>query len=87
MLVGFRSRNEIVLKQLVGSVLTRTWLQIVEDYTKRNLTFESDRLPALQGLAQYVIGLTRDEYLFGLWKGSPDLGLLWRTAPYEHISE
>ncbi|KAF3046912.1 hypothetical protein E8E12_007078 [Didymella heteroderae] len=87
MLVGFRGRNDIVLKQLVGSVLTRTWLQIVEDYTKRKLTFESDKLPALHGLAQYVIDLTRDQYLFGLWKSSLDLGLLWRTAPYENISE
>lgn len=87
MLVGFRGRNDIVLKQLVGSVLTRTWLQIVEDYSKRKLTFESDKLLALQGLAQYVTDLTRDGYLFGLWKSSLDLGLLWRTAPYEDVSE
>lgn len=87
MLVGFRGRNDVVLKQMVSAVLTRTWLLIVEDYTKRNLTFESDKLPALQGLAQYVIDLTRDDYLFGLWKSSLDLGLLWRTAPYENIGE
>ncbi|KAF3038950.1 hypothetical protein E8E11_006698 [Didymella keratinophila] len=87
MLVGFRGRNDLVLKQLVGAVLTRTWLQIIEDYTKRNLTFESDKLPALQGLAQYVIDLTRDQYMFGLWKSSIELGLLWRTAPYEDTGE
>lgn len=87
MLVGFRGRNDVALKQLVGAILTRTWLKIVEDYTKRDLTFESDKLPALQGLAQYVVDLTRDEYLFGLWKSSLDLGLLWRTVPYENIEE
>jgi len=87
MLVGFRGRNDIVLKQLVGAVLTRTWLQIIEDYTKRNLAFESDKLPALQGLAQYVIDLTRDQYIFGLWESSIELGLLWRTAPYESTGE
>ncbi|KAF3004796.1 hypothetical protein E8E13_002980 [Curvularia kusanoi] len=87
MLVGFRGRNSTVVELLVSSVLNRTWLQIVEDYTKRNLTFESDKLPALQGLAQYVLDLTRDQYLFGLWKSSLDVGLLWRTAPYEDVSE
>lgn len=87
MLVSFRDRDSAVVKLLVSAVLNRTWLQIVEDYTKRNLTFESDKLPALQGLAQYVRALTRDRYLFGLWKTSLDIGLLWRTAPYKDVSE
>lgn len=86
-LVGFRGRNDAVLKQMVASILTRTWLLILEDYTKRELTFESDKLPALKGLAQYVTDLTQDQYVFGLWKSSLRLGLLWRTAPYECPSE
>lgn len=85
-LLAFRSNaiaNEILLPQLV----MQTWCKILEDYTTRNLTFQSDKLPALEGLANYVSDLTRDQYFFGLWKGSLNGGMLWRTAPYTATAE
>ncbi|CAM1510589.1 Fc.00g009240.m01.CDS01 [Cosmosporella sp. VM-42] len=44
------------------------WHQAVENYTSRNLTFASDRLPALSGLAQRFGNLTGATYIAGMWK-------------------
>jgi hypothetical protein len=41
----------------------------VSDYRRRKLTKESDRLPALSGLATAFQALTGDTYLAGLWAG------------------
>ncbi|KAH6680747.1 hypothetical protein B0J14DRAFT_579283 [Halenospora varia] len=53
------------------------WHIIVEEYTGRMLTEESDKLPALGGLAAIYQFTTQDQYLFGLWRDSLVAGLLW----------
>lgn len=54
------------------------WKEIVKQYAARQLTFQSDRLPALSGLACLYAAQTQYKYLAGLWSG-PDLIelLLW----------
>jgi hypothetical protein len=54
------------------------WYKLVERYTKCALTFETDRLPAIAGLAQFF-GEHDDtgRYLFGSFSKSLHLGLLW----------
>jgi len=54
------------------------WKQIVKDYTVRKLTFQADKLVALQGLAGVMQKCrTQDRYHVGLWlKDLPD-DLLW----------
>lgn len=65
----------------------KTWPQVVTDYTARNLTFNSDRLPALAGYAQLLRLNERlyDEYLAGLWRSEFLEQLLWyrssKSAP------
>jgi len=54
-----------------------TWYKLVEQYSKRTLTKESDRLPALGGLASKFGQLLGSEYLAGLWRVDLIRGLLW----------
>lgn len=56
------------------------WLAIAEDYSQQNLTFESDKLPALSGLASYFAERHGQEYYAGIFSGSIPEGLLW--APF-----
>ncbi|RMZ73649.1 heterokaryon incompatibility [Pyrenophora seminiperda CCB06] len=53
------------------------WAELVEEYTTCNLTFESDILPAISGLAHHFGKSLGDVYLAGLWKGNLLEGLLW----------
>jgi hypothetical protein len=55
-----------------------TWYVLVEDYTRRKLMYESDKMPALDGLAKHFpqkYGVYR--YLAGLWEEDLARGLLW----------
>ena len=55
------------------------WFDIVEQYTQRYLTFTSDTLPGLSGLASEIQALNHDKYLAGIWKRDLARGLVWRT--------
>ncbi|KXJ95829.1 heterokaryon incompatibility protein-domain-containing protein [Microdochium bolleyi] len=66
----------------------REWYHLLEEYTTRNLTVESDKLPALAGAAALFQRphkpSTPATYLAGLWKEDLARGLLW-GASYEHV--
>ncbi|KAI9733428.1 MAG: hypothetical protein M1834_003512 [Cirrosporium novae-zelandiae] len=54
------------------------WRQIVvQDFNRRDLSFETDSLPALSGIAMQIIAKTQDDYLAGLWRHDLSLGLVW----------
>ena len=63
------------------------WSAIVKDYTGRNLTVQSDVLPALSGLAIAFQNLLRDEYCAGLWKNDIIRGMCWwrDTMPIKDV--
>lgn len=54
-----------------------TWNGLVAKYSERKLSWESDRLPALSGLASRYHKLTGDQYLAGLWRRTLAKDLLW----------
>lgn len=57
------------------------WRQIIiPNYTRRQLTFPGDRLPALSALADSVGNWSRDQYLAGIWLADIKLGLAWRVS-------
>ncbi|KAK3311648.1 uncharacterized protein B0T15DRAFT_508190 [Chaetomium strumarium] len=57
--------------------LYQRFRECVMGYSALTLTYESDRLPAVSGIAKYLFDLTRDKYLAGLWKGDLHHSLLW----------
>lgn len=42
------------------------WLSFIEEYSRRHLTVEQDKLPAISGIARSLARRTRDRYFAGL---------------------
>ncbi|CAO2648016.1 Nn.00g089380.m01.CDS01 [Neocucurbitaria sp. VM-36] len=57
------------------------WQSIVEEYTKRSLTYADDIFPALQGLAK-LVPPSMGTYLAGHWESALTRSLFWYTGPY-----
>jgi hypothetical protein len=57
------------------------WRMIVKLYTQRNLTFASDKLPAIGGAANLMPQAQRSTYIAGLWQESFLGDLLWQIMP------
>ncbi|MCJ1470535.1 hypothetical protein MMC07_009181 [Pseudocyphellaria aurata] len=62
------------------NALYMDWYKMVEDFTKRHLTRESDKFPALSGLVSVFARLTKDRYVAGLWENDLLVGLLWHAS-------
>lgn len=57
------------------------WYDLVEDYSSRNLTKETDKLPALAGLAsRFLEQNSPGRYLAGIWSDHLPSALLWRIV-------
>ncbi|KAK4221816.1 heterokaryon incompatibility protein-domain-containing protein [Podospora fimiseda] len=57
------------------------YYELVEQYTKRQLTVPSDTLPAFSGIAQRFCPVMGDDgYVAGLWTSDIIFGLCWRTS-------
>ena len=62
---------------------TDQWAAIVQAYTRTELTYGSDKLVALAGIAEAVsriVGIPGTDYLAGLWAQDIVVDLLWRMA-------
>lgn len=53
------------------------WMDLVCDYSSRNLTLQDDKLPAFSGIASAVFQKTGWTYLAGHWKESLLTSLCW----------
>ncbi|TGO10610.1 hypothetical protein BTUL_0130g00170 [Botrytis tulipae] len=53
------------------------WYEAVSSFTVRDLTYPTDKLPALAGIATQIHNLRKYDYLAGLWKQDLEYGLLW----------
>lgn len=65
-----------------GEQFLAIWRDILERYTSANLTYPSDLLPALSGIAKYIQDLTSTTYLAGIWARSNKEFLIhlgWRS--------
>jgi hypothetical protein len=65
--------------RLNGMQRTHKWQHLVKQYTRLNLTFQSDTFPALQGVASIWQRPETGAYLAGLWRQDLVEGLLWRS--------
>lgn len=55
------------------------WYDILEEFSRRKLTFSADVLPAVVGLAQESAATLHDVYVNGLWKKDLARGILWEA--------
>jgi hypothetical protein len=62
------------------------WLEVVGAYSRLDLSYETDKFPAISGLAHEFQRQTGDEYLAGLWKSDLHRSLLWRPAGVDNLS-
>ncbi|KAH8654569.1 heterokaryon incompatibility protein-domain-containing protein [Tricladium varicosporioides] len=58
---------------------SHNWYQLIEQYSRLALTFESDRLPAISGIARAVQGRHGWTYLAGLWSSHLPICLGWQS--------
>lgn len=57
------------------------WRSLMAYYSKRHISFESDRLPAISGMAKHMQSKNAGEYLAGIWKNDLCESLLWLPRP------
>jgi hypothetical protein len=57
------------------------WHRIVEQYSKRDLTVSTDKLPAISGIASKIRKATGSPYIAGVWENNLGSDLLWSTSP------
>ncbi|KAL8779486.1 MAG: hypothetical protein Q9203_001387 [Teloschistes exilis] len=64
------------------------WYWITSNYSPRNFTYDTDRLPALSGLARVFkeLYVPEDQYTAGLWRKDLIHGLLWMVRECEAAS-
>jgi hypothetical protein len=55
------------------------WQALVKEYSSGSLTFEGDKLKAIQGIATSLRTKRTDEYFAGLWSSDFPDNLLWRV--------
>ncbi|KAL9064106.1 MAG: hypothetical protein Q9157_007954 [Trypethelium eluteriae] len=65
--------------------LTNLWQHTVVAYSWRDLTYESDRLPALSGMVSLFQNAKMGSYLGGLWLENLPLYLHWRTERINRV--
>jgi hypothetical protein len=63
-----------------GPVLLRDrWYELIEDFSSRFLSHETDKLPSLSGLAS-TFAEPFGQYLAGIWYANMPSDLLWKTT-------
>lgn len=86
-------KNKDILDKSIGNVplryvplkypmvdALRAWHQIVGDYSRLQLTFAKDRLPALAAVVQRIMRSRHDDtYIAGVWRSSLVYDLMWTT--------
>ena len=80
----WRTSLRVLSAQSISKLADRAH-RLVDRYSSLNLSFSSDRLPAIGGVAKQMGSLMKCEYLAGLWRKSllGDL-LWWKASPYHH---
>ena len=62
--------------------LAKHWEELVLRYTSRSLTFFSDKLPALSGIARQIQPFLGPGYFAGLWEQDLPHGLFWEVPTH-----
>ncbi|KAK2754070.1 hypothetical protein FQN54_007239 [Arachnomyces sp. PD_36] len=64
------------------------WKRQLEEFTKRNLTKSSDRLPAFASISKTLMTVAKNEFLCGIWNGDKLLeSLCWNVVDPDTVSK
>jgi hypothetical protein len=55
------------------------WMRFVQEFTQRQLSYSTDILQALSGLASYMATAAEADYICGIWKKQLAEFLMWRV--------
>ncbi|KAK5991448.1 MFS-type transporter pynF-like protein [Cladobotryum mycophilum] len=80
--MGLTSSEDYFHSQQYQSIASSRWQNIVGQYSSLLLSRDTDRLPALSGLASRVKPYL-GEYLAGLWSSTLRFNILWRVDKLE----
>src|SRR3569833_241670 len=69
-------------KDIIQGEFFGAWAELIQEYSALQLTYESDRLPALAGIADIASQVVPGRYLSGIWEANLSAGLLWQPAKY-----
>lgn len=75
------------LQRLFRTNVIRTWMDVIEHYTKRGLTKKTDKLPAISAVARKAFDIQKCDYLAGLWKNDLVYELGWMPNFSERPSQ
>ncbi|KAH7174402.1 heterokaryon incompatibility protein-domain-containing protein [Fusarium flagelliforme] len=65
-----------------------TWYRMVSVYSQRNLSFQTDKLPAIAAVARSFSERFPDQkYLAGLWESDIHKGLLWSHPAWKEFDD
>ncbi|CAH0050391.1 unnamed protein product [Clonostachys solani] len=69
--------HEMVLSKLSLAEVRAQWHRLVREYSRLELTFHTDRLPAVSGAARKFSSFFQCQYLAGMWRTGLLRDLIW----------
>lgn len=63
------------------------WYTMIERYSARQFSFDSDRMPALSGLATLAANHKNGHYLAGIWWEDAVYGICWERKRSRHFTK
>lgn len=71
----------------VTDAINQSWVDVVVPYSRTSLSIESDRLPALSGIARRFGSFHGWTYLAGIWKEDINEQLMWVSNYADQLSK
>jgi hypothetical protein len=82
---GARTRKELSLPDNPDLNVFSLWNRVVSAYSMAKLTYSTDKLVALSGLAARIQKYTKCQYLAGMWRHHLAYQLLWEVAGIQWV--
>jgi hypothetical protein len=76
----FKPRWSECILDITPSTIYDTWHMVVETASRLSISYESDKLPALSGIAKKMQQKGAGVYLAGLWSANLAADLLWTAS-------
>ncbi|TVY17477.1 hypothetical protein LARI1_G004820 [Lachnellula arida] len=76
-------------REISRALLLAEYYTLVQEYSARKLSFDSDKLPAFAGIVQLLHPAIGGDYMAGIWSTDLRRGLLWRAEMItcEHVQD